>query len=75
MIFLNSAPIYWFPKKQTSVETSTFGLEFIAMKQCCEYVERLCYKLRIIGMPVELPIYVFSDNKSVLANMCVLTQC
>ena len=32
MIFLNSASIYWFSKKQTSVDTSTFGLEFIAMK-------------------------------------------
>jgi hypothetical protein len=41
IVFLNSAPIFWFSKKQTSVETSSFGSEFIAMKQCCEYIRGL----------------------------------
>ena len=71
IIFLNSAPIYWFSKKQTGVETSTFGSEFISMKQCYEYVQGLHYKLRMMGIPVELPTYVFCDNKSVLANTSV----
>jgi len=68
IIFLNSAPIYWFSKRQTSVETSSFGSEFIAMKQCCEYVRGLRYKLRMMGIPVDMPTYVFGDNQSVLAN-------
>ena len=38
LVFLNCAPIYWWSKKQTSVELSSFGSEFIAMKQCCEYL-------------------------------------
>ena len=33
IIFLNSSPIYWFLKCQTSVETISFGSEFIATKQ------------------------------------------
>ena len=34
IIFLNSPPIYWYSsQKQTSIKTSSFGLEFIAMKQ------------------------------------------
>ena len=68
IIFLNSAPIYWYSKKQGSVETSSFGAEFIAMKQCCEYVRGLRYKLRMMGIAVDLPTYVFGDNQSVLAN-------
>ena len=68
IIFLNSAPIYWFSKKQTCVETSSFGSEFIAMKQCCEYIRGLRYKLRMMGIPVDLPTYIFGDNQSVLAN-------
>ena len=68
IIFLNSAPIYWFSKQQTSVETSSFGSEFIAMKQCCEYIRGLRYKLRMMGIPVELPTYIFGDNQSVLCN-------
>ena len=41
IIYLNSAPIYWMSKKQTSIETSLFGSEFIAMKQCCEHIRGL----------------------------------
>ena len=33
LVFLNKAPIYWLSKKQTSCKTSTFGSEFVAMKQ------------------------------------------
>ena len=68
IIFLNSAPIYWYSKKQTSVETSSFGAEFIAMKQCCEYIRGLRYKLRQMGIPINGSTYVFGDNKSVLVN-------
>ena len=68
MVFLNSAPIHWFSKKQTSVETSSFGSEFIAMKSCCEYVRGLRFKLRMMGIPVDDFTYVFGDNQSVLVN-------
>ena len=32
LVYLNSALIYWWSKKQNSVESSSFGSEFIAMK-------------------------------------------
>ena len=41
IVFLNNAPIFWSSKKQGSIETSSFGSEFIAMKTCCEYVRGL----------------------------------
>ena len=41
IIFLNNAPIYWSSKKQNSVDTSTFGSKFVAMKQATEYVRGL----------------------------------
>lgn len=68
IVFLNSAPIYWTSKKQTSIETSSFGSEFIAMKSCCEYIRGLRYKLRMMGIPCDFPAYVYGDNQSVLAN-------
>ena len=55
-------------KNQGSIETSSFGSEFIAMKTCCEYDRGFQYKLRMIGIPCTLPAYVFGDNKSVLVN-------
>ena len=41
LVYLNCALIYWLSKKQTSIETSSFGSEFVAMKQCTEYVRGL----------------------------------
>ena len=68
LVFLNCALVYWWSKKQNSVESSSFGSEFIAMKQCCEYIRGLCYKLRMMGIPCEGPTYIYGDNQSVLAN-------
>jgi len=70
-VFLNNAPLYWMSRKQTSCEVSTFGSEFTAMKQALEYVRGLRYKLRMLGIPVDEPAFVFGDNKSVLANTTV----
>ena len=38
------------------------------MKQCCEYLRGLRYKQRMMGIPSEGPIYIYSDNQSVLTN-------
>ena len=67
-VFLNNAPIYWTSKKQNSCETNTFGSEFVAMKQAAEYVRGLRYKLRMMGIKVDEPAFIFGDNKSVLFN-------
>ncbi len=57
--------------KQTSVELSSFESEFVAMKQCCEYLRGLLYKLRMMGIPCEGPAYIFGDNQSVLFNTSI----
>ena len=71
LIYINSAPLYWHSKKQNSLESSTFGSEFTAMKQCCEYIRGLKYKLRMMGIPCEGPAYIEGDNQSVLANTTI----
>ena len=67
-VWINCALIHWFSKKQASVETSLFGSEFIAMKQCCKYLRGLRYKLQRMGIPVHGPCYIFGNNQSVLAT-------
>ncbi len=68
LVWINCSLVHWWSKKRTSVETSSFGSEFVAMKQCCEYLRGLRYKLRMMGIPVNGPCYVMGDNQSVLAN-------
>ena len=59
----------WYSKQQKTVETSTFGSEFVAMRISVELVEALCYyKLRMFGTPIEGPTNVFCDNEAVTKN-------
>ena len=68
LIFCNRAPIIWFSKKQNTVETSTFGSEFVAARIAVELIEGLRYKLRMLGIPLDGPANLFCDNGSVVAN-------
>ena len=71
LLFVNHATIVWFSKQQNTIETSTFGSEFIAMKTAIEQIESLHYKLRMFSIPVEDPTNVFCDNESVFKNMTI----
>ena len=64
VIFVNRAPILWYSKKQTTVETSTFSSELIALKTCMEHIISLRYKLRMFGVCIDGPATVFCDNKT-----------
>ncbi len=68
LIFLNRSPILWYSKAQNTVETSTFGSEFTAMRIAVELLEGLRYKLRMFGVPLEGPVNTFCDNSSVVTN-------
>ena len=68
-MFCCMAPIIMFSKRQNTVETSTFGSEFTALKNAVELVEALRYKLRMFGVPIEGPTNVFCDNESVYKNV------
>ena len=68
LIFVNRAPILWYSKRQNTVESSTFGSEFIALKTAIEMIEGLRYKLRMMGVEIEGSTSVFCDNDSVVKN-------
>jgi len=62
------APIVWHSKKQATTETSVFGAEFVAMKQGMEALRSLRHKLRMMGVSISGPSYVYGDNVSVTHN-------
>lgn len=68
LIFINCAPIIWYSKRQRTVESSTFGSEYIATKTCVEAVQALRFKLRMFGVPIDGPCRMFNDNESVVKN-------
>ena len=68
IIYLNGAPIVWYSKRQGTIETSVFGAEFVAMKVGFEACRGLRYKLRMMGVPIDEPVYCYGDNMSVIHN-------
>ena len=47
LIFGNSAPLFWYSKKQITVESSTFGAEFVALQIATKLISSLRYKLKM----------------------------
>jgi hypothetical protein len=45
---VNKTPIDWFSKKQVTVETATYGSEFVAARICVEQIIDLCNSLSAI---------------------------
>ena len=41
------------------------------MKSCCDYLRGLRYKLRMMRIPVNNPVFTYGDNQSVLWNTAV----
>ena len=71
LIFVNRAPILWYSKRQNTVETSTFGSEFIAMKTAVKQVESLRYKLCMFGILLEGSTNMFCDNEAAFKNASI----
>jgi hypothetical protein len=63
---VNQTPIDWYSKKQATVETATYGSEFVAARTCTDQSIDLRNTLRYLGVPVEDESYMFGDNKSVV---------
>jgi hypothetical protein len=68
LLYVNCAPVVWYSKRQNTVEASTFGSEFIAMKTAVELIEGLRYKLRMMGIPLDGSTNVFCDNEAFVKN-------
>ena len=74
LIYINNSPIILYSKRQNTVETSSFGSEFVALRIATELNEALRYKLRTFGVPLNGPSEILCDNKSVVTNSSVPTS-
>ena len=71
IIFVNWVLIVWYSKRQATIETITCGSEFVVTKVATKTVYGLRYKLRVLGAPIEGPIYFFGVSMSVNINITV----
>ena len=72
-IYVNITPVIWYLKRQNTLETSSFGLEFVALSDAIELFEALRYKLICFGVRLDGLDSIFCDNKLVVTNASVPT--
>jgi hypothetical protein len=67
----NKTPIDWFSKLQSTVETATYGSEFIAARICTDQIIDLRNTLRYLGIRIEGSSMMFGDNESVVNSASI----
>ena len=68
---VNQTPIEWFSKKQATVETATYGAEFVAAQIATDQIIDLHTTLRYLRVHVKGPSFLFGDNQSVIMSSTI----
>jgi hypothetical protein len=68
LVMVGSTPVLWRSRRQTSVQTSTFGAEFTSLKTGVEEAVTLRYHLRSLGVKVSQSTPIWVDNMAVVLN-------
>ena len=71
---VNATPSHWYTKRQATVETTTYGSEFVAARIATDQIIDLRYTLMYLGVPVRPKSYMFGDNKSVVDSASIPTS-
>ena len=69
--FLSQTPIDAYAKKQSTVETATYGSEFVATRTAVDQIIDICTTLRYLGVPIRDKSYMFGDNRSVVTSSTI----
>ena len=67
----NKTPIDWFSKLQSTVETATFGSEYVSARTCTEQIIDLRTTLRYLGVPIQGSSIIFGDNETCINTASV----
>ena len=61
-------PVDWYSKKQATVETATYGSEFVAAKTATEQIMDIRLTIRYLGAPITSKSFLFGYNISVVTS-------
>jgi hypothetical protein len=69
--FLNETLVDWYSKCQATVETATYGSEFVAARIATNQIINIRTTLQYLGVPIDGPSHLFGDNASVIINSSI----
>jgi hypothetical protein len=55
-------------QEKRTVETATYGSEFMVTRHACELIMDIRYTLCMMGIPIDGPTWAFGDNASVITS-------
>ena len=68
---VNQTPVDWYSKRQATVDTATYGSEFVAARIATDQIIDLLMTLRYLGVEVVKSTYMFGDNESVVKSSTI----
>ena len=68
---INKTVVYTYSKRQNTVESSTYGSEFVAGRIAVEKILEYRYECRMLGMRIDTPAILLMDNEAVVKNTCL----
>jgi len=68
---INKTPFDWYTKRQSTVESSTYGSEFSAARTAVDQIVENRTTLRYLGVPIRERTYLFGDNQSVVTSSTI----
>ena len=71
LTLVNKTVLDWYSKKQATVETATYGSEFVAARTATEQMIDLRVTLRYLGANLRQVSYLFGDNQSVVKSSSI----
>jgi hypothetical protein len=61
----------WYSKRLQTVETATYGSELVPVRIATDMIIEMRYVLRTLRVPIDGPVLLLGDNKSVVLNTSV----
>ena len=68
ILYINRTLIKFFSPGQNTMETSTFGSEFVVGRIVVDILVELHYNLKMLGTKVKGPTTLFGQNQSMITN-------
>ena len=69
---LNNTPIEWYSKMQDTVETATYGSEFVAARIATDQIVDIRDSVAALGVQLDDSAWMWGDSKSVVTSATIL---
>ena len=68
---VNNTIVKTYSKRQSTVESSTYGSELVAARIATDMAVEIRYTLQMLGVPIDGSVLMLGDNKSVVMNTTI----